>query len=224
MEISIVIPIYNSVRSIEELVRRIIMVMEEKKTSFEIILVDDQSSDESLSLIQTIAAKDWRIRVLALEKNHGQQAATKNGMALAKGDLIVTMDDDLEQQPEDIPKLMETVKQGFDVVYGVIKRDAYPFYRQWGSYLVDLFLTHSLGKPAKIRVGCFRILNRKTCDFIVNDQTPFVYVTAITLKLTKNIGNVDVSYQERQYGRSNYNLKKLMKLFFNLFYHYRKAI
>lgn len=218
------IPIYNSLHSIEELIRRLIVVMEDKKTSFEIILVDDHSSDASLRLIQTLKAGDCRIRVLALEKNQGQQAATKSGMALAKGELIVTMDDDLEQQPEDIPRLMETLKEGFDVVYGVINRDSYPFYRQWGSRLVDLFLTYWLGKPAKIRVGCFRILNRTTCDFIINDQTPFVYITAITLKVTKNIGNVDVAYQERQYGRSNYNLKKLMKLFLNLFYHYRKAI
>ncbi len=224
MQVSIVIPIYNSVRSIEEMVRRLIIVMEDKKISFEIILVDDHSSDESLSLLQTLAAGDWRIRVLSHKKNQGQQAATKSGLALAKGDAIVTIDDDLEQQPEDIPCLLETLKQGFDVVYGVINRDSYPFYRQWGSNLVDLFLTHWLGKAAKTRVSSFRILNRKTCDLIVADQTPFVYVTAITLKVTKNIGNVDVSYQERQYGRSNYNLKKLMKLFFNLFYHYRKAI
>ncbi len=224
MEISIVVPVYNSSRSIEELVKRIIRVLEEKKIKFEIILVDDCSKDDSLRVLEKIKEEDSRVLVLPLEKNQGQQAATKQGMALAKGQAIVTIDDDLEQQPEDIPKLIDELNKGYDVVYGVINRENYPFYRKWGSQLVDLFFTYFLDKPAEIRVGCFRILKRKISDQIIKDQTPFVYITAISLIVTKNIGNVGVSHQDRQYGRSNYNFKKLIKLFFNLFYYYRKAI
>lgn len=223
MEISIVIPIYNSSKSIEELVRRITIVMEEEKTLFEIILVDDQSSDDSLNTISKLQEGDPRVLVLALGQNEGQQVATKKGLEIARGEMSVIIDDDLQQQPEDIPKLMVELKKGFDVVYGVPNRKGYPFYRKCGSGLVDLFLTLFLGKPRKIRVGSFRILNQKTRHHIIQDQTPFVYITAITLGVTKKIGNVEVTYKKRKYGKSNYTLKKLVKLFFNLFYYYRKA-
>ena len=223
MEISIVIPVYNSAKSIEELVQRIMMVMEEKKISFEIILVDDYSGDNSLKVIKKLKEEDSRVIILVLGKNAGQQAATKRGMEIAKGKMVVTIDDDLEQQPEDIPKLIDELKKGFDVVYGVPNRKSYPFYRKFGSGLVDSFLTLFLGKPSKVRVGSFRIVNAQILEYVVLDQTPFVYITAITLMFTKNIGNVEVSYKQRKYGKSNYNFKKLIKLFFNLFHYYRKA-
>lgn len=221
MDISIVIPIYNSARSIEELVLRIIMVME--KRNFEIILVDDHSLDNSLEMINKLKERDSRIIILPLNQNQGQQAATKKGLEIAHGELVVTIDDDLEQQPEDIPKLIKEMENGYDVVYGITNQKDCPFYRKSGSELVDLFLSFFLNKPKKVKVGSFRILNRQTVDYIVKDETAFVYLTAITLKFTKNIGNIEVSYQKRKYGRSNYTVKKLIKLFFNLFYYYRKA-
>lgn len=218
-----VIPIYNSAQSIEELVWRIIKVMEKEKINFEIILVDDHSEDNSRQIIKKLKQEDSRVRLNLLKKNSGQQAATKSGMAIAQGNFVVTIDDDLEHQPEDILKLKEELEKGFDVVYGLPDRKSYPFYRSWGSKLVDLFLTVFLDKPAKVGVGSFRILNRKTVDYIVADKTTFVYISAITLNFTKNIGNLVVGHKERKYGQSNYNIKKLTKLFLNLFYYYRKA-
>ena len=131
------------------------------------------------------------------------------------------MDDDLEHQPEDIRLLLEKISQGYDVVYGVYNNENYPLYRKLGSKLVDGFFTYGLGKPKNIRVGSYRIINRKTVDKILRDNTPFVYITAITMKYTKNFGNVYVSHRERKYGKSNYNFIKLSKVFLNLFYYYK---
>jgi undecaprenyl-phosphate 4-deoxy-4-formamido-L-arabinose transferase len=219
-EVSIVIPVYNSAQSITELISRLSATLASQRLSFELILVDDCSGDDSRAVIRALAARDERIILIARDHNAGQQAAIKTGLARSRGRWVVTIDDDLEQQPEDIPLLLDQIKSGFDVVYGIPDRSGYPLYRQSGSNLVDLFFTLILKKPKNIRVGSFRVLNRKIVDRIVEDQTPFVYITAITLRFTKNIGNVKVAYQPRRYGKSNYTVKKLSLLFLRLFYYY----
>jgi len=219
-EVSIVIPVYNSGQSISELISRLVATLAGRGLSFEIILVDDCSGDDSRAVIGELAARDDRIILLALDHNAGQQAAIKTGLCRSKGRWVVTIDDDLEQQPEDIPVLLDTITAGFDVVYGIPDRSGYPFYRQLGSNLVDLFFTLILKKPKNIRVGSFRVLSREVVDRIIKDQTAFVYITAITLRFTKNIGNVAVAYQPRRYGKSNYTVKKLSLLLVRLFYYY----
>lgn len=222
-DISIVVPVYNSSKSIAKLVQRIVNTLEKEETSFEIILVEDHSKDKSLAVINGLKEKDSRIAVIPLLQNVGQQAAVKIGMMAATGKVVITIDDDLEHQPEDIVLLLAEINRGYDVVYGIPRNKQYSFYRKLGSQLVDLFFTFFLRKPRNMKVGSFRIINRKTVDRICQDKTPFVYITAMTLRVTKNIGNVSVNHQERQFGKSNYDLKKLMKLFLNLFYYYRKA-
>ena len=220
-DISVVIPVYNSSSSIEELIGRIIKSLKELCSGFEIILVDDCSKDNSLDKLKSLKNKYDQVKIISLKENHGQQAAIKIGIEQAKGDYIVTMDDDLEHQPEDIRLLLEKISQGYDVVYGVYNNENYPLYRKLGSKLVDGFFTYGLGKPKNIRVGSYRIINRKTANKILKDNTPFVYITAITMKYTKNFGNVYVSHRERKYGQSNYNFIKLSKVFLNLFYYYK---
>ncbi|MDD3307630.1 MAG: glycosyltransferase family 2 protein [Acetobacterium sp.] len=219
-DVSIVIPVFNSSQSIEELISRLVATLEARGLIFEIILVDDCSGDHCRAVIQVLEAWDSRIILIALDQNGGQQSAIKTGLSRSRGRWVVTIDDDLEQQPEDIPLLLDEIKKGFDVVYGIPDRVGYPFYRQWGSNLVDLFFTLILKKPKRIRVGSFRVLNRETVEAIIKDQTPFVYITAITLRFTKNIGNVKVVYHQRRYGKSNYNFKKLSQLLLRLFYYY----
>ncbi|WP_373484587.1 glycosyltransferase family 2 protein [Acetobacterium sp.] len=218
--VSIVIPVFNSSQSIAELISRLVATLDARGLCFEIILVDDGSGDDSRAVIRGLAADDSRIILIARDHNAGQQAAIKTGLSRSKGHWVVTIDDDLEQQPEDVPVLLAEIKKGFDVVYGIPDRAGYPFYRQWGSQLVDLFFTLILKKPKNIRVGSFRVLNREIVERIIKDQTPFVYITAITLRLTRNIGNVKVAYRPRRYGKSNYNFKKLSQLLLRLFYYY----
>ncbi|KNZ43387.1 glycosyltransferase family 2 protein [Acetobacterium bakii] len=223
IDISVVVPVYNSSLSITELVTRIINTLEKDKATFEIILVDDSSADDSLAKITALSEGDPRVLTISLKNNSGQQATIKTGIKSAVGDVVVTMDDDLEQQPEDIPLLVSELRKGYDVIYGAPNRTGYPFYRQFGSNVVDLFFTICLHKPKNKRVSSFRVMNRKTVDTIIADDTPFVYITAITLGFTKNIGNMTVDYQKRKYGKSNYTIRKLIKLFLNLFYYYGRT-
>lgn len=221
INISVIIPVYNSYYSIEEVAQRTIDCLEGAGLNFEIIMVDDFSKDDTLRRLIKMSEKDRRIRTISLDRNHGQQEAIKIGMGYAKGDYIVTMDDDLEHQPEDILLLLNHMEKGYDIVYGLPRNKKYPLYRKCGSKVVDLFFTICFNKPHSIKVSSFRVLNRKICDRIIEDRTPFVYISAISLKYTMNIGNIGIQHMDRKYGSSNYDVVKLTKLFLKLLYFYK---
>ncbi|MFZ7121094.1 MAG: glycosyltransferase family 2 protein [Eubacteriaceae bacterium] len=218
--ISVIIPVYNSYYSIEEVVERIFEILNQEELRFEIILVDDFSTDNSSIKLKELNKKDVKIKTISLTKNYGQQGAIKYGMNMANGNLIITMDDDLEHQPEDIMLLIKEIKKGYDVVYAIPNNKKYPFYRKLGSRLVDAFFTLCLHKPKNIKVSSFRIIDQEIVGKVLQDETPYVYITAIILKFTKKIGNVYVNHVDRKYGKSNYNIRKLISLFTKLFFYY----
>jgi undecaprenyl-phosphate 4-deoxy-4-formamido-L-arabinose transferase len=215
VEISVVIPVYRAQWSIEEVVQRSLAVW--KNTSVEVILVDDASDEETVAKVKALAQQYPEVRVLLHERNLGQQRSLKDGMAMAKGDYIFTLDDDLQQDPEDMPKLLNKLKEGHHVVYGLPFRDGYPVHRAIGSKMVDGVFTWVLGKPKDVKVGSFRVMERWLSQKVVADPRDFVYITAILLDHTKKLANVPVSYRERPYGQTNYNWIKLTRLFIRLF-------
>ncbi|QSX09394.1 glycosyltransferase family 2 protein [Alkalibacter rhizosphaerae] len=218
VEISVVIPTYNAERSIEEVVEGCFSILEEGKV--EVILVDDGSTDATVSIIEKVAMALPNLHYLIHDKNLGQQRSIKDGMALAKGTCVVTMDDDLQQDPEEILLLWDKIQEGYDVVYGLPTRDGYPVHRAFGSKLVDLFFTWVLKKSKDVKVGSFRIMKKWISDMVVQDDREFVYITAILLDHTKNMANVAITYRERPYGTSNYDAGKLIRLFLRLFVQY----
>lgn len=218
VDISVVIPVYNGHASIREVVKRTLAL--EPNPSLEVILVEDASQDDSRKILETLQKEDGRIRCIFHETNQGQQSSLKEGMSLAKGRAVVTMDDDLQQDPEDILLLWEKLKEGYQVVYGLPQREGYPLHRALGSRMVDGFFTFFMDKPKEVKVGSFRILDRNTVDHIVKRNPNFVYITALTLEFTRSMANVPVVYKPRPYGVSNYSAKSLIKLFVQLFLHY----
>lgn len=220
VQYSVVIPVYNSGNSIEEVVHRIIHIFDTNNLIFEIILVDDCSKDNSLEKLNELSVMDGRIKLISLKYNSGQQKATVEGIKLAFGKFIITMDDDLEHTPEDIILLINEINKGYDVVYGIVHRKKYPVYRKAGSRLVDLFFNVFMKKPKNIRVSSFRIIRKEITDILIKDNTPYIYISAMLYKITRNMGNVEVKAGMRKYGISNYNKFKLIKLFFKLVYYY----
>lgn len=218
IDISIVIPTYNAVRSIREVVESSLAVWTDRRA--EVILVDDGSTDGTKAVSEELAREHACVRTIAHEKNMGQQRSLKDGMALAKGEYVVTMDDDLQQDPGDMPKILDKLQEGYDVVYGLPVRDGYPVHRAMGSKVVDLFFTWVLKKPKDVKVGSYRIMPRWLVEKVVWDKRDFVYITAIILDHTNNMANQAVSYRERPYGTTNYNWRKLFRLFFRLFIEY----
>lgn len=217
---SVVIPVYNSEDSLDELYDRLSQVLNNIFIEYEIILVDDYSTDNSFLKMKEIYNKNKNIKIIKLKKNFGQQNAIKCGFEFATNDYVITMDDDLQHQPEEIIKIMEKMDEGYDVVYGIAQKKEHNILRNFGSKMTNFLFDFICHKPKDIRVSSFRCIKKDILEEIKKNKTPFVYITAITLKITRNIGNVYVEHKPRKYGSSNYNYIKLIKLFAKLYIYY----
>lgn len=218
--ISIVIPVYNSYNSLEELYNRLTKTLEKNFDNHELIMVDDHSQDESFKKLKELHEKDNRIKVIKLAENFGQQNALMCGFHHSSGDYIVTMDDDLQHLPADVIELYQEIKKGYDIVYGIPAERQHLFYRRIGSYLTDKVFNLITNKSKNIRVSSFRILKRSLLKKVIQDKRAFVYLSAIILDLTDNIGNIYIEHEDRKHGDSNYNFFKLFKLFAKLYIYY----
>lgn len=218
--ISAIIPVYNSSDSLEELYYRSSTALKKISDKYEIILVDDGSSDNSYHKMIELHEKDKGLKIIQLEGNFGQQNAIMCGFHYAQGEYIVTLDDDLQHMPENIEKLLSKLDEGYDVVYGIAEKKQHSFYRNLGSKMTNYLFNKICSKPKNIRVSSFRVIRRDVLRNIIKNDLSFVYLSAIILQITKNIGNVYVKHDTRKYGSSNYNFTKLLKLFVKLYVYY----
>ncbi len=218
--ISIVIPVYNSSNSLPELYQRLTNYLNPRFSSHEIVMVDDGSRDSSYKQMLALHRRDKRVKTISLDGNFGQQNALLCGLRYTRGEYIITMDDDLQHYPEEIGKLISAAKEGYDVVYGIASKKHNLFYRNLGSKLTDRLFNLITPKSTDIRVSSFRLIKRSLLEKIIEHEESFVYISAIILKYTDNIGNIQVEHGERKYGVSNYTFLKLLKLFLKIFIYY----
>lgn len=220
-ELSIVIPVYHSEESLPLLVEKLGQSLSERYPDFQIYLVDDGSKDASWETIQAICEETPSIHGLRLVENRGQQNALLAGIQHTNSKFVVTIDDDLQHRCENIFLLMEKISEGYEAVYG-IARDLKqrPNYRNWGAKLRNVFFTNAFGMPATVQVSSFRVISRELVDVLKKIDSGFVYLSAVILKYTKNIENVFYMYIPRPYGRSNYTLWKLSRLYLHILIQY----
>ena len=145
--VSIVVPVYRAEGSLQELYRRLIAVMEGENLEFEILFVEDCGGDGSWELIQTLAGDDTRVRGLRMSRNFGQHSALLAGIRAAANEVVVTLDDDLQNPPEEIPKLLARFDEGHDVVYGCPEDGQHGFYRNMASRITKLALQSATPSP-----------------------------------------------------------------------------
>jgi len=213
MRIDIIIPVYNSENTIEELVNKLAMT----DLNYHLYLVDDNSLDNSAKIIRGLVSN--QVTGILLKRNYGQQNAIKAAFEYTKGDYVVTMDDDLQQDPNDIKLLLANLKE-FDVIYGSYLKKQSNHFRIFGSNLTDLFFNLRYKKVKEVKVSSFRLMKREVVEKIKLDQTPFVYLTAIILKNSFKITSIKVKHYPSKRAKSNYSFVKLIKLYFKLFYYY----
>lgn len=218
--ISIIIPVYNSEKTISLVCEKIIKTMIDNNMDYEIILVDDYSIDSSYEIMKDVYKKYNHITCIKLKQNCGQQNALLCGLRYGHGDYYVTIDDDLQNMPKDIMILFNELKKGFDVVYGIPDNTVHKDYRGIGTILKEFMFSTILHKPKNIKLTSFRIMKKSIVQMIIREKLSYVYLSASILKYTKNIGNVHVPYYNRIYGKSNYNFRKLYKLFINILIYY----
>ncbi len=210
MRISTVVPVYNAEKTLPELVARLGPVLENSGGDFELILVDDGSRDGSWDLIRRLAEADSRIRGINLMRNYGQHNALREGLMAARGEVIVTLDDDLQNPPEEIPKLLGKLEEGYDVVYGVPERKRHTIGRRTGSAIIRLILRGALGAEIARNVSSFRALRSEVRAAFPGYRGAFIIIDAPLAWATDRFGAVTVRHEAREESKSNYNFRRLL--------------
>jgi len=210
LDISVVIPVYNGRRSLPALRERLGAVLDACAGSYEIIFVDDASPDGSWALLQEFAASDVRCKAIRLMRNHGQHNALLCGIRAASHPVIVTLDDDLQHPPEEIPKLIAEFGKGHDVVYGTFGQERHGLLRNLASRLTKKVLQNAMGVAAAQSVSAFRIFRTELREAFAGCRSPLPNIDVMLSWGTTRFGAAQVRHEPRHTGVSGYNLRKLM--------------
>ena len=222
MEYSIVVPVYNSEYTLEELYEGIRAVFKDITENYEAILVDDCSSDGSWEKMKNLREKDKRVKIIHLLRNFGQVNATMCGFNYSTGDYVITMDDDLQNPPEEIPKLIEKINDGYEVVYGEYKVKKHRKFENFLSKTFQILIHRILKMPKDIYISSFAIYKSKVIKNVVTIKSSYPFLPALISRSTpvNKIANVEVIHKERKVGKSGYNVFKMFKLSLNLLINY----
>ena len=216
VEVSIVIPAYNEEESLHKLFDELWPVVENLGRSFEVIFINDGSRDATLSILRGFCEKRRGVHVIDLGANFGQHMAIMAGFDYARGEKIVTLDADLQNPPEEIPKLLKEMDEGHDVVgtYRVGRRD--PIFRRAASKCVNK-ITNRIAKLHIQDYGCMlRGYDRRIIDIINESRETTTFIPALAQKFAVNPIEIPVAHRERELGESKYGLFQLIRLNFDL--------
>jgi undecaprenyl-phosphate 4-deoxy-4-formamido-L-arabinose transferase len=215
--LSFVIPVYNGASSVGRVVRSIHELHAD--LDIEVVLVNDGSEDGTEQLCGELQAEfPETLTFLHLARNFGEHAAVLAGLNHARGDWVVILDDDGQNPPEEVRKMYEAIRErNWDVVYGRYREKRHGWLRNLGSRFNDRVANIMLRKPARLYLSSFKILNRFTVDEIIRYKGAFPYIDGLILRTTGNIGQIPVEHRERKDSSSGYTLRKLVRLWMNMF-------
>lgn len=210
--VSIVIPVFNEEANIPELLRRLSAVAAQMARPTEIVLVDDGSSDRSVELLRGYKTDDAELVVVELTRNFGQHAAVMAGFSKCRGQVVITLDADLQNPPEEIPRLVEQFEAGFDVV-GTIRRDRDdPIVRKLASRVVNRMVSRGTGQAIS-DYGCMlRAYSADVVAAMVACPEKRTFIPALAMSLGRKATEIEVDHAARAQGESKYNLWSLLKL------------
>jgi glycosyltransferase involved in cell wall biosynthesis len=211
---SVVIPVFNAEGTLINLVSGLIDYLAPTSKSFEIILVDDCSKDNSWNIILELAAKYSVVRGFQLMSNSGQGAATMAGLAQSRGQLIVTMDDDLQNPPYEVPRLCKFMEQHneIDVLFGRPREKRHALWRRAGSEMINRMSNLMFEQESSFKLTSFRVIRREVLIPLLKLNVPEPAIGALLTTLTKRLINVDVDHAPRVAGGSGYSMGHLLKL------------
>lgn len=219
MEYSVVIPVFNSEASLEELALRLSSVMDGMGKAYEMIFVDDGSRDGSWTTLKKIKEQyGEKIVAIRLAKNFGQHSATFCGFNFAKGSYVITIDDDLQCPPEEIPNLIGKMEESdAELVYGVYSKKKHSFFRNLGSKYFKK-ISYLLGRPKE--GSSFRLISRNIIEKIIMHHQNFVFIDEILHWYTDYVSLVTVEHHPRKYKKSGYSSRKIWSLLANIMIYY----
>ncbi len=217
IELSLVIPVYNGSRTIGPLVEHIQTIF--MTTPFEVILVNDGSNDESEMVCWELAEKfPQTVGFVHLSRNFGEHNAVLAGLSHARGQYVAVLDDDGQNPPEEIMRMLQELKRkNFDVVYGHYIEKKHSSFRNAGSWFNDRVATFLLQKPKDLYFSSFKVMNRFLVNEIIKYRGPYPYTDGLIYRTTRTIGQIPVEHRASANGPSRYTFRKLVRLWLNMF-------
>ena len=217
---SVVIPVFNSEGVVEETVERTIGFFKTSGYRYEIILVNDGSSDGSWEKVRQLSGSHNNVVAIDLLKNYGQHSAVYCGVEASSGDFIITMDDDLQNPPEEIIHLIRKINEGYDLVFAEFHQKQHGLVRRWGTKLIGSLNNRIFHKPKNITLTNFRIFTRQVADRMLQYKTFFPYMSGLLLMFSSDMANVKTEHHPRNVGSSNYNIFRIARLVARLLFNY----
>ena len=212
MKISIVIPVYNSEKILDELVNQLKKNLTSLTDNFEIILVNDFSKDESWKKIKVLTENNNFLKGINLIKNHGQHNAILAGLNYAEGDFFILMDDDLQHDPNSLHKIIQQLSLGNDACYVKYLKRKHVVWKKTVSWLNNILASVLVGKPTKIYTSSFKGFNKDIKNNITKSKEIEIFIDWPIIENAKKIGVVEIYHKNRFYGETNYDLKNLLLL------------
>lgn len=214
--LSVVVPVYNSELSLPALLERLEPVLASLCSDYEVVLVNDASRDRSWEVIHALCLTRLWVRGINLMRNFGQHNALLCGLRAARFEVVITMDDDLQNPPEEIPKLISKLSEGYDVVYGASPRGRQGLWRELASRITRLVLRRIMGVEAANQVSSFRAVRAPVCKAFSNYRSPFVSIDVLLSWVSSRFAWVHVAQHQRERGVSNYTFSKLVSHAFTM--------
>ena len=205
-----VVPVCNSAGSLALLIGALEPVLASHGQAYEVILVDDGSRDSSAKVIDSLSREKPWVRGISLMRNYGQHNALLCGIRSARHAIIVTMDDDLQNPPEEIPRLLAKLAEGFDVVYGTPEKEQHGLLRDLASQVTKLTLQSTLGAETARRVSAFRAFRTEVRNAFATYRSPFVSIDVLLTWGTSRFAAIPVRHEPRRIGASQYTVRKLL--------------
>jgi len=214
--ISVLVPVLNEEESLPELQKRLRDTLNDIGKPYEIIYINDGSTDTTEVLLERFHTDDKRVKVIEFNRNYGQHMALFSGFEFAKGEIVITIDADLQNPPEEIPKLVAKAEEGFEVVATYRKQRKDSLFRKLPSYIVNKITAKLVG--VKLRdYGCMlRAYRRNIIDYMNMCPESSSFIPALANTFAKKITEIEVAHEERKTGTTKYSLFKLLRLNFDL--------
>lgn len=209
--LSVLIPVYNGALSIAELVTQLHQTLPSLSDSFEILVIEDDGKDDSWTVITQLAAQyPTTLRALKLSRNFGQHNALLCGIRAARGDILITMDDDLQHPPDQISLLLEKLAQGYDVVYGKPQHEQHGLFRDMASQVTKWVLQNAMGAETAGSISAFRVFRQPITGAFAHYAGPMVNLDVLLTWGTTRFAAIPVRHEPRRLGQSNYTFRKLL--------------
>lgn len=217
-KLSIVVPVYRSAPILPQLVEQIHaeMCKEGLADSFELLLINDASPDNSWQVICSLAAMHPFIKGISLRRNFGQHNAIMAGLNYVNGDFVVLMDDDLQHPPHAIGDMVRALAEGYDVCYTNYLDRQHAAWKKLGSRFNDWVATRLLGKPKGLYLSSFKGLRKEIVQEVIRYDGPYAHVDGLILDVTRSITTINIEHQERHEGEGNYNLRRSVSLWMKM--------